>query len=259
VGSDTDATHDEEKHLDDSDDDVANLPGMIPRSRLKKVIQQRKALEQELQTQKEAKAKLEHELYLYNQAMNKMVNPDHNQNLEAFEPLDHEAHSMYMQQINALKQQTEQFQMHQVLAAQEAEFLNKQNDFKEAYQYLLNVQKEANQPLYDSAYEAEMATIDQMRTMATKLLKQNKNVAETFYGIAKQYGYKNANAKLKVGPNLDAIKQNMSKSKVAEVNVAPLTPTNGASNYVRLSDFEKQYVPGNPDSFRAILNALKNS
>ena len=94
--------------------------------------------------------------------------------------------------------------------------------------------------------------------MARKLLEKGENVAKVFYKTAKDFGYSSQDR----GPlpNLDAVNQNMAKSRIANINSAPVSPSNGASNYTRLEEFTQKYNPKDKNhvqTFQAMLKQLQ--
>lgn len=252
--NDTDLDHDvDNTHSEDAS------KHLIPRSRLNKELEKRKALEAEIEKEKQERIKAQTELELYTRALEKSFNPQKQDMLEEmneFAPLDEEAHKYYMQNFQKMNQMQEQLIMQKTLELQEAQFTAKHSDFGNAYQHLLDVQTKINQNLGYSSQEAQNLAISNLRNMANELLSRNKNVAETFYNISKEYGYKNDIVK---GPNLDAINENMKKSKTAEVNSLPVNINDGGSHYTKLSEFEKNYKSGDKETFYKMINQIKNN
>lgn len=258
----------QETQEEDLDEDTEELDSkhMIPKGRFNKVIQQKKTLEKELEDAKAARIKAETELNMYNQAMEKFLASknvaNENTTEEAFEPLDTEAHRFYLAQqqklkeeLAALQQKTEQFYTMKILDDQSNAYSKIQPDFENALEYLVDKYTKANELMFDDIKDAEEAAKRQLGAAAKKLLDKNQNVAKAFYNKAKELGY----AAVKGGPNLNAINNNMAKSKVADLNSAPLSPTNKYNNLTKLEEFNKHYKPGDAASFHEILRGIKKS
>lgn len=248
----------EVKTQDEDYENEGNVQGMVPRGRLNKVLEKRKELEVQAQADRDARIKAETELDMLRRAMEHATNigQDKNNAEAAFEPLDQDAHNIYMQELKTTRAEMRQMQMRNTLELQEAKFTQAHPDFREAYDYLLNASAEVNKHVCASDMEAQAMTIHNMREIATRALNQNKDAAEVFYTMAKKFGYSAKAQNTNSGPNINAINNNMKKSTIADVNQAPLQPSNGASNYTKMDNFSKAY-DGSADSFRKILNAIK--
>lgn len=261
----SDSTNIDGEKSDDSDDldDIDSTGHMIPKGRFNKVIQQKKSVEKELEEERTQRIRAQAELDLYNKAMEKYIglsNKNEPNTQEEFEPLDTEAHQYYLRQtkqieekfdqkIARLEQERTQAQVRQILETQEAEFSKDKPDFKKALDYYMDTQLKANAALYDTIDEAKQATMQQISATAQSLVYKGKNVAKTFYDMAKNFGY---NPQGNSGPNIDAINQNMQKSKVANVNTVPLKPVGASSNLTTLKEFEKHYK-GDKHSFYKMI------
>lgn len=255
---------DEEQTVNDSDDDSDNSY-MIPKGRFNKVLQQKKALEKQAEEERLQRIKLQTELELYNRAMEKFVqtkNNSANDNEETFEPLDTDAHKFYLaqqqrleQELEQLKQKTEQYHIMRVLDEQGNSYSKIQPDFNKALDYLVDKYVKSNELMYDNIEDAKNAALQQLGSAARKLLNKNENVAKKFYNMAKELGYNQTPNNL--GPNLKAINDNMAKSKIADLNSAPLSPSNKSANLTKLEEFSKHYKPGDAKSFHEILQELK--
>lgn len=256
--------NDEEQNVNDPDDDSDNSH-MIPKGRFNKVLQQKKALEKQAEEERLQRIKLQTELELYNRAMEKFVqtkNNTANENEETFEPLDTDAHKFYLaqqqrleQELHQLKQKTEQYHIMRVLDEQGNSYSKIQPDFNKALDYLVDKYVKSNELVYDTAEDAKNAALQQLGSAARKLLDKNENVAKKFYNMAKELGYNES--KTNLGPNLKAINDNMAKSKIADLNSAPISPSNKAANLTKLEEFSKHYKPGDAKSFHEILQELK--
>lgn len=261
--SDTTDNHDSDSVDDtDQDNDEANKH-LIPRKRLNKELEKRKALEAEIAKEREERIKAQTELELYTKALEKSFAPqrqDLEEEMKQFSPLDEEAHKMYMNTFQKMEQQQKQFLMQKTLETQEAQFKNQHNDFDNAYAYLIDLQTKVNENLGFDKNTAKAMTMQNLSSMAQGLLSQGKNVAEVFYNISKEYGYQNRNEVTTKGPNLDAINENMKKSKIAEVNSVPVNIRDGGAQYTKISEFEKHYKGENKnDVFYKMLNQIRNN
>jgi hypothetical protein len=256
-----------DKGLDDSvdnnsdDDSIDNSDidnsknHLIPRSRLNKELEKRKALEEQIEKEKQERIKAQTELELYTKALDKsfnLQNKDAQEDLNAINPLDEEAHKFYMENFKQVQQMQQQMLLQKTLEAQETQFTAKQNDFPNAYQHLIEVQTKINKNLGLDDNTAQQIAFNNLRNMAENALSKGKNVAETFYNIAKECGYRSNNNK---GPNLDAINENMKKSKTADVNSLPVNINDGGSHYTKMSEFDKHYKTR--DDFYQMLNQIK--
>lgn len=261
--------YDKEKDIGDDLDDVDSSNHMIPKGRFNKVIQKNKTLEKELEQARAERIKAQAELDIYNQAMERYLQLGNNQQKteEEFEPLDTEAHRFYLKQQEQLKQefqqkieklesQTVQNQMRQILEAQEYSFSKEKPDFKDALNYLVETQTKANSALFDSLEDARNATLQQIGYTAQNLIHKGKNVAKTFYDMAKNFGYRGEHNS---GPNINAINQNMQKSKVANLNNAPVKPVGSAANLTMMENFNKVYDPRDKRTFHKIIDEIRNA
>jgi hypothetical protein len=271
-------TDNSNNNLDSADDagDLQDSDGdhlkdqTIPYKRFNKEIQKRKALEAELQREKEEAIKAKTELDLINKALQKIqgVNdsvgtPDE----KSFEPLDNEAHQTYMQKIqeleNRIKHKEQQDYFEKSVNVQHEQFLKQYPDFNEAFSHLLKVEINAQKYLHQNESDALKAAMDKISIIGQRTFVQGKNVPETLYQIAKTYGF---NAKQKdsttkqAGPNIEAISKNIKKSNAADVNSQPLSPSGGAGNYTTLENFEKFYSSADPEhvsKFRKALDKIR--
>lgn len=264
--NDIDQNQEVESEENEEKEDEAETGHMIPKGRFNKVIQQKKSLEKELEEAKAAKIKAETELGLYNQAMEKFIatKQHNNDNFEekTFEPLDTEAHQFYItqqqklqQELAALQHKTDQFYAMKILDDQSSAYSKIQPDFENALEYLVDKYTKANELMFDDVKDAQEAARRQLGTAARKLLDKNQNVAKAFYNKAKELGY----AASKSGPNLNAINNNMAKSKVADLNSVPLSPSNKYNNLTKLDEFNKHYKPGDAESFHEILRGIRKA
>jgi uncharacterized protein YozE (UPF0346 family) len=241
-------------------DDESDSGHMIPKGRFNKVIQQKKSLEKELEEARAEKIRAQTELELYNRALERLQ--VQKQEEQSFEPLDSEAHQIYAQQyqnlqkkLSQLEQKAEQDRAVQTLNYQDQMFSKTHPDFSKACDYLIEAQAKMYSMLYEDVEQAKDAAKHQLGVAAQSLLQQGKNVAQTFYTMSKNLGYTPPSN----GPNLSAINQNMAKSKIADLNSVPLSPSSRGANLTKLEEFEKHYNPKDKQSFQNILNELKKS
>ena len=152
-------TGEDEEELDSTQDstqveDDALSSKTIPKKRLDKEIENRKALEEELRKERDERIKLKTELELYNKAIESLQKEPQAQDVE-IDPVDAEAHNLYMREINDLKKQVQNQTKHTseseqrqrfetTVNAQAAQLSASNPDFDDAYSYLLAVKvKEA--------------------------------------------------------------------------------------------------------------------
>lgn len=267
--SSTDSMDSSSDNDEDYEDDSVN--GMIPRGRLNKAIERRKELEAQWQQEREERIRIETQNQMLLKALenlNQNTSQKQEQNFEPeIDPLDHEAHAYYMNEIKqtkemlmrqeeSRKQDEYRNSMGRIMYNQEVEFSNQHPDFKDAYDYLLGVQVDLNRNIYNSE-QAQQVAVQSLGRMAENAIHSKQNAAAILYEAAKRCGYP-GKAISEPKSNISAINNNMKKSAVADVNSASLPLANARSNVATREVFEKKYEPGNPDSFYALLKALKN-
>jgi hypothetical protein len=207
------------------EDDTQLDEKTIPRKRLNKEIEARKALEEELRKERDSRIKYETELGLYTQAL-ASLQTDKEQTEQNFDidPVDTEAHNLYMKEINALKKQvqnqtthTTEFEQRQqfenTVNAQAAQFARSNPDFNDAYSFLLGIEANKAKVLGYSDAQAQQFALSQIQPIAQEVYKKGGNVAEMAYTLAKNYGYKPTTTKKVINsPDLDKVSKNMAKS-----------------------------------------------
>lgn len=269
AGDDSDNTGSSSTN-DPDDDDIIGDERLIPKGRFKKAIESKKAMEAKWLQEREEKIRALTELEMINKALAQVGQPQQSQGStqqDQFQPLDDEAHQFYSQKysaqdekIAALQQEIERTRFESTLNQQHQSFVKQAPDFDEAYQYLIKTEVEANKVFARDEEQAQLLAMQKLRSIAEGSLNNGKNAAEVFYKMAKSYGF--AAKPSKPVANLDAIQNNMRKSRVADVSIAPLSPSNGAGNYVTWENFNKIY-PGNTpegkEKFHAILKAMQNN
>lgn len=239
---------------DDSDDelDIKN----IPYKRFNKEIQRRKALEAELQKEREERIRAKTELELIDKAL-KNMSPKQQQEAPT-EPVD-----PYMQAINNVNKRMDEQEYRRnfetVVNAQHQHFTKENPDFDSAYMHLIKTEVEANKYFYDDENQAKAAAMQKIKDISDRAFRQGKNIPEILYNLARQYGHQKQ-VEPKKQTNLDAIERNMAKSKTYDSNAAALPPSDKANNYTVLENFEKVYDPKNPNSveeFHKMLEAAR--
>lgn len=223
---------------DTSPDESYKENKYIPKSRFNQEIEKRKALEEQLQAEREAKIRYETQLEMIKQAQTQTANSENQELVEEYDPLDPDAHKMYMREINSLKQKlenvtnetqerTQQLQYYNTVTAQGAAFEKQHPDFNDALQYLSKVEKDVAKNFYSDA-QADQYVQQKLQNTLVAAINSGKNAAEVVYNMAKSYGYNvtNKSPEPKKGSNLDAINNNMEKS----------ASIHGLPNSVRMTD-----------------------
>lgn len=255
--SNTEIGHDDSQQNEtELDEDGDEIPNMIPKGRFKKVVERRKELEAQMIAEREARIKAETELKMIAQAMGQMNKPQQQalqpQEENQFNPLDEEAHNVYMDEIKQTRAQLDAMKQEIYIANQERAFAATHPDMQQAYQHLVEVYADTNKMLLDDPQQAINVAIYQLQRMSNEALKKGKNVPELLYNMAQRCGYQKPSEAPKTPKqpttNLNAINNNMKKSATAEVNNSPLPLDNGSSNGTRMEDFDRIYK-GNPDNF----------
>ncbi len=211
--------------IDDDSDLLENKA--IPKKRFDKEIEKRKVLETELARERESRIKYETELSLYNKALDQMqAQQNKPQIAPEIDPIDTDAHNLYMKRINELEQQFQnqnnnlnEYQVKQQFAQavdrQASEFSQKNPDFQDAYDYLLHTEAKKVKDLGYNEEQANAYAMEQLRPIAAEVYKQGKNVAEFVYNMARNYGYRGNKEKIpsKIdSPSFDNVSKNMPKS-----------------------------------------------
>jgi hypothetical protein len=255
---------------DSDDDDFGDNQPLIPRKRLNKEIEKKRTMEAKYLQEREDKIRYQTELEMINKALAQVSQPQQSQGSpkqEQFQPLDDEAHQFYSQKysaqdekIAALQQEIERTRFESALNQHHQSFVKQAPDFDEAYQFLMKTEIEATKVFARDEEQAQLLAMQKLRSIAEGSLNNGKNAAEVFYKMAKSYGFSAKPSK--PTPNLDAIANNMRKSKVADVSTAPLSPSNGGGNYNTLEQFDKLYTGNtkeNRDRFHAALKAIQQN
>lgn len=243
---------------------------LIPQSRLKQETERRRAIEQELQTEREARIRME----AYMEAL-QAQSPQKQQDVPKpanIDPLDSEAHNFYMSQINELKQQlsqvtsqTSEFQktnhMVNVIQNQQTQFERNNPDFTQALEHLRNVEREIASSYMDER-EVDAYVHDKLRHVVTGALNKGQNTAETIYNLAKKQGFNSKAAQPKTQTsNLQAINKNMAKTaSIQGVSNSAGIANQGAINIKgALNNSKNPYSAVNPQQFRELLKRAENA
>jgi hypothetical protein len=257
------------------DDDDADLK-VIPKKRLNKEIEKRKTLEAALDKEREERIRYQTELELYNKAMNKL-NAAEEQKAQEIDPVDEQAHNLYMRKINELEKKleaqsklsdTNQYERYFANAVnmQQAEFVQKQPDFDQAYKHLVDAEISTAQMLGANEQEAQQLATQKLYNLAQAALTKGQNVAEMFYKISKNYGYqaKAAASSPPRGTNLGKVEQNMraSASAAREVPGVMLKPSEDVGIYAGLDRFDDKFMNPHgrgvdPKAFHDVLRKLQ--
>lgn len=197
----------------------------IPKDRFDKEIEKRKALEVQLQQERESRIKFETQLNMYTQAMEQLNTPKAQAPEENIDPVDEEAHRFYMSRINAMEQKYEQqntslseYQVKQQFAQtvdrQAFEFAQSHPDFHDAYSHLLGVEAQKALAIGYNEADAHNFAIQQLQPLAWQAYQKGQNVAQMAYNIAKASGYVSKSVVAKNAPtaNFDKLEKNMQKS-----------------------------------------------
>jgi hypothetical protein len=243
---------------------------LIPQSRLKQETERRRAIEQELQSEREARIRME----AYMEAL-QAQSPQKQQDVPKpinIDPLDSEAHNFYMSQINELKSalsqvtnQTSEFQktnhMVNVIQNQQAQFERNHPDFNEALEHLKNVEREIASSYVDER-EVDSYVHDKLRQVVTGALNKGQNTAETIYNMAKKHGFNSKAAQPKAQtPNLSAINKNMAKTASLQgvSNSAGIANQGAIDIKGALNNRKNPYSAVNPQQFRELLERAENA
>lgn len=260
--------------VENDDDDVSNSK-YIPKSRLDKEIAKRKAeredLTKQLQEEREARIRFETKQSMLDEAFTKLNRaPEQNHEID---PVDMEAHSLYMKEINALKAQhanstkaNQEYQVRQQFAQtvdkQADDFRRNNPDFDDAYNHIINVKKEE---AFAMGYEGQEATnyaMSQLQPIAWKAYEKGMNVAEVAYNLANKYGYKSKEGAPKTANrDLSKVEGNMAKShsSLNEIKAVPTKLSTPEESALEMEVFNRNYSGArgrgvDAAKFKALLN-----
>lgn len=253
--------------------EVEAVSHSIPKKRFNQELQRRKEIEAELQKEREARIRMETELNLFNQASQKMQAKKE----EALEinPLDEEAHSYYVSQINAIKAEFEtkleqmnkaqtQTRFEATVNNQAESFKKKHDDFDDAYKFVIDTEIKNAKLIGLDENEAYDFAISKLQPIAWNIYNKGGNVAESVYNMAKNYGYSGKGAKKGSNVNIDNINKNSKKSASAidDVSAAVTSMSDSGENLLKLDNFQaldrKDGKGVDPQAFKKALEQIQN-
>jgi hypothetical protein len=232
-----------------SEEDDYSEAKTIPKKRLNKEIEKRKALEEQLNFEREERIKAQHELQLYNAAVNK-INAPQQAPKEEIDPVDQDAHAFYMRELNALKNQiaqqealmkqnTELSQFATAVNTQQEEFAKAVPDFDKAYDYLLEKEQQNAVLQGISENQAEGFVREKLYNMAQFALNNGRNVPEMIYEMSKNIGYSAKNAPKTASISTLAKNQRASADATREVPAVSTKLGKPDGPAIPLRDFER--------------------
>lgn len=216
---------------------------LIPKSRFNEVVSKQKAAEEELARIRDDKVRLETQLQMFTE-MQKAQQQQYQQPEPEIDPLDTDTYNYAKKEIHDLRSEMQsmakqmadqqmQAQMYNVASAQENNFSKEHPDFKDAIEFVRNVEIDIAKSLIPNEQQATNMVDQKLRDTIAISINNGKNAAETLYNIAKKYGYQGKAAPQQAkstGANLDAISKNMNNSRsIADVgnsaNLSNVVPT----------------------------------
>lgn len=258
---------------EESETESINQSHSIPKKRFNQELQRRKEIEAELQREREARIRMETELNLFNEAAKKLQTKKE----EALEinPLDEEAHSYYVNQINALKQEFEaklqqmektqtQTRFETTVNNQAESFKKKHDDFDEAYKFVIDTEIKNAKLIGLDENEAYDFALQKLQPIAWSIYNKGGNVAESVYNMAKNYGYNGKGAKKGSNVNVDNINKNSKKSAsiIDDVPAAVTSMANSSDALLKLDNFKaldrKDGRGVDPQAFKKALEEIQN-
>lgn len=257
----------------DEEPEVEAISRSIPKKRFNQELQRRKEIEAELQKEREARIRMETELNLFNEAAKKLQTKKE----EALEinPLDEEAHSYYVNQINSLKKEFEaklqqmektqtQTRFETTVNNQAETFKKKHDDFDEAYKFVIDTEIKNAKLIGLDENEAYDFAISKLQPIAWSIYNKGGNVAESVYNMAKNYGYNGNGTKKGSNVNVDNINKNSKKSAsiIDDVPAAVTSMANSSDALLKLDNFKaldrKDGRGVDPQAFKKALEEIQN-
>ena len=259
----------------DDDNELDNKP--IPKKRLDKERLKRKELEEKYHQERESRIKYETELNLYSEAMKKLNKEPERPSEPDFDPLDNDAHNLYMRKINELEKKLDE-RTEKLAAAnshnrfesdvnkQAAEFSKTHNDFDAAYQYVIQKEKDTARLIGIPDEQLDSFVMGKLQPMAQHVYSKGQSVPETIYNLAKNYGYRNEAApKRGANVNLKAIEKNQAKSTIQDdIQGSSVSLRGDNKAFLDLEVFSERMMNESgkgvdANKFRKVLNNLQNS
>jgi len=253
--------------------EVEAVSHSITKKRFNKELQRRKEIEAELQREREARIRMETELNLFNEAAKKLQTKK--EDALEINPLDEEAHSYYVSQINALKSEFEtkleqmnkaqtQTRFETTVNSQAEKFKKEHQDFDDAYKFVIDTEIKNAKLIGLDENEAYDFAISKLQPIAWNIYNKGGNVAESVYNMAKNYGYNAKGAKKASNVNIDSINRNSKKSASAidDVSAAVTSMSVSGDNLLKLDNFNaldrKDGRGVDPNAFRKALEQIQN-
>lgn len=255
--------------INSDDDELSNKP--IPKKRLDKEISKRQELEFKLQEERDARIKYETELRVFNDALYKL----NAQKEPELDPIDNDAHNFYMKKIQELEKKIEektsvleknnlQNRFESTVNNQAAEFSKKHTDFQNAYQYVLDKEKQNARLFGVPENQLDAFVAEKLQPIASHVYNSGGNVAETVYNMAKNYGY-NATKGTGNNVNLKAIEKNMAKSQsiidevpASSVGIKSSGSIHSATELSNFNEIMEKAGDKKDQVFRKLLNEIRN-
>lgn len=235
---------------------------MIPKSRFDQINNRNKALEEQLQHEREARIRYEEQINMLgklNEVQQEKIEP------ETFEPLDQDTFkfaSQVKKELEDFKRDTvehlRQQQLQSLITVQEQDFASKHPDYMEALNHVKNVEYNIAKGLGVDDIQAQRMVDEKLRGTIMLSVNGGKNPSETIYNMAKTYGFNsingNNNPNLPTNPNLNAIRDNMARTANAanlgnNAAVAMAEPNS-------VNDILDEHGRVNPEKFHARLQKL---
>ena len=264
---------------DDYEEEVQPQKQNNARGRINKEIEKRKALEEQLASEREQRQKDREQLIreqtqreLMESALSRL-NAPRNEPAADVDPLDVDSHNLYMGEINKVKAEIDQYRkereahdreihMSNTIARQVAEYTSEKPDYTEAYQFL--VQKEESRLAAMGASPQEIGEIlsNQYKVVAQNALAKGQRVPELVYKLAETMGY---SGKTSTKPNnIQALARNRQNSADLTKEVPAVASSLRANSYdpatMNWEDVnEKVWEDGrfNPDAFKKMLSTAE--
>lgn len=215
---------------------------MIPISRLNKESEKRRAVELQLEAEREAKRQFEAELAaLKKYAIKPEIEVEHKP--VAIDPLDEVAFKHHDNEIKALKsrldeqtnfinQQVDNNKYLNTVNKQVSDFEASHPDYNDAANHLFNVEKSIMMRVLKDETKAIAAVNQKYQDLGRYTINNGDNLAESIYEMAKTYGYQGNNRsntpRQPDTPNIAALQKNMAatRSTAGLGNNAALSPNN---------------------------------
>jgi len=254
----------EETEAENDNEEDYKEKKFIPKSRLNKEIKKRNELEEALQKEKEDKIRFETQFQYLQQQLEKLNQQPDNQNvaqedgnsLDNYEPLDGEAHQIYLKKIEELEnkisnlgqntdQQTKQLQYFNVVNAQEQQFQKTHPDFNNALDHLKNIETKVAQTFYSDPQQAQNYVQQKLQSILVNAVENGQNAPEIVYNLAQTYGYTPDAAPVSTPKsNIHSINHNQKRS----ASIHGINNKSGVGNNGNVGINDLLNDPSNPNS-----------